>query len=148
MLSKAADGRISSSCGRSYFIQWQSLCGGQYFIGRVVIYLEDQVYVKDSALWCRECFLVKSARQVNVFIPWTLFFFIAASASMGTAFLPGWLFFAVREYLCGGWCSLCNYTIQRRTQKLQKNQRWFIYLLSAKFMILDQLCQAAFQSWI
>ena len=27
---------------------WTMICGGQYFIRTVVIYLEDQVYVDDS----------------------------------------------------------------------------------------------------
>lgn len=43
----AADGWISSSSGWA-IIQWQCLCGRQYFILTVVIYLEHQVYVDDS----------------------------------------------------------------------------------------------------
>ena len=40
----------------------------------MVIYLEDQVYVHDSVLWCRECFLVESARVSKRFYPLDIVF--------------------------------------------------------------------------
>lgn len=84
---------------------------------------------------------------MNVFIPRTLPF-IAASASVGTVFYVDDCFFVVREYLYGGRCPLCNYTIQRRTQKLKKKQRCnlFYLVVSAKFMVLEQFFQEAFRS--
>lgn len=76
----------------------------------MVIYLEDQIYVHDSVLWCRECFLVESAGHCLLLRR-----------------LPVWgLLFHVDDrflLLESTYMMLCNYTIQRRTQKLKKTQR-------------------------
>lgn len=63
--------------------------------------------------------------QVNVFIPCTVSF-VAASAFVETAvtFLTWVVVLLVDSiYICDERCSLCVYTIQLRTQTLQKKQR-------------------------
>lgn len=41
----------------------------------MVIYLEDQVYVHDSVLWCRECFLMEIARVSERFYSLDIVFY-------------------------------------------------------------------------
>ena len=52
----------------------------------MVIYLEDQVYVHDSVLWCRECFLEESARVSKRFYPLDIVFLCSVCSAATVCF--------------------------------------------------------------
>lgn len=93
----------------------------------MVIYLEDQVYVHDSVLWCRECFLVEIGRVSERFYPPDIVFYCGVCLC-GDCFFTRMIVFLLLEsiYMVDGVpCAIIQYSVEHKKWKRNKDEIYF-----------------------